>query len=126
MNVALHGLETAITTAFPASKGDRRWRPRVIRYADDLVVFHRDYDAIVQVQDIASKWLQEMGLTLKPSKTRVGHTLYPVDGTAGFDFLSFVRHEVAYTAVMTPKGGHNLVCCHQYPTQTCSRSNPAV
>jgi RNA-directed DNA polymerase len=26
---------------------------------------------------------------LKPSKTRIGHTLHPVDGTAGFDFLSF-------------------------------------
>jgi RNA-directed DNA polymerase len=31
MNVALHGLETAMTTAFPASKGGRRWRPQVIR-----------------------------------------------------------------------------------------------
>jgi len=37
MNVALHGLETAITAAFPAFKGGRRWQPRVIRYADDLV-----------------------------------------------------------------------------------------
>ena len=42
------------------------------------------------------------------------------------DYDGFVRHEVAYTAVMTPKGGHNLVCCHQYPTQTCGWSNPAV
>ena len=58
-------------------------------WATRLVVFHRDYDAIVQAQDIASRWLQEMGLTLKPSKTRIGHTLHPVDGTAGFDFLSF-------------------------------------
>lgn len=89
MNVALHGLETAITTAFPASKGGRRWRPQVIRYADDLVVFHHDYDAIMQVQDIASRWLQEMGLTLQPSKTRIGHTLHPVDDLAGLDFLSF-------------------------------------
>jgi plasmid maintenance system killer protein len=44
----------------------------------------------------------------------------------GFNFHGLVRHEVAYTAVMTPKGGHNLVCCHQYPTQTCGWSNPAV
>jgi RNA-directed DNA polymerase len=67
MNVALHGLETAITTAFPVFNGSRRWQPRVIRYADDLVVFHRDYDVIVQAQDIASRWLQEMGLALKPA-----------------------------------------------------------
>ena len=55
----------------------------------DLVVFHRDYDAIVQAQDIAARWLQEMGLAFKPSKTRIGHTLHPGEGTAGFDFLSF-------------------------------------
>jgi RNA-directed DNA polymerase len=106
MNVALHGLETAITTAFPAAKGGRLWRPRVIRYADDLVVFHRDYDAIVQVQDIASRWLQEMGLTLKPSKTRIGHTLHPVDGTAGFDFLSFQVRQYPVGQTKTGKTGH--------------------
>ena len=61
MNVALHGLETAITMAFPASKDGHRWRPRVIRYADDLVVLHRDSHAIAQAQDIAARWLQEMG-----------------------------------------------------------------
>jgi hypothetical protein len=46
--------------------------------------------------------------------------------TLRLDYAGFVRHEVAYTAVMTQKGGHNLVCCHQYPTQTCGWSNPAV
>jgi hypothetical protein len=44
----------------------------------------------------------------------------------GFEFLGFVRHEAAYTAVMTQEGGHNLVCCHQYPTQTRGWSNLAV
>jgi hypothetical protein len=85
MNVALHGLETAITTAFPVFKDGRRWQPRVIRFADALVVCHRDYHAIGQAQDIAARWRQEMGLALKPRKTRIGHALHPVDGTAGFD-----------------------------------------
>jgi hypothetical protein len=77
------------------------------------------------------------GLRLHPAKTRLvpfqrppwratgarhHHATWP--GT--FAFLGFVRHEVAYTAVMTQKGGHNLVCCHQYPTQTCGWSNLAV
>jgi Mn2+/Fe2+ NRAMP family transporter len=44
----------------------------------------------------------------------------------GLNFLGFVRHEAAYTAVMTQQGGHNLVCCHQYPTQTRGWSNLAV
>jgi RNA-directed DNA polymerase len=42
MQVALHGLETALPTAVPASQDGHRWRPRVIRYADDLVVVPRD------------------------------------------------------------------------------------
>jgi RNA-directed DNA polymerase len=105
MNVALHGLETAITAAFPAFKGGRRWQPRVIRYADDLVVFHRDYNAIVQAQDMASRWLQEIGLALKPSKTRIGHTLHPVEGTTGFDFLSFHIRQYPVGRAKTGKTG---------------------
>jgi hypothetical protein len=78
------------------------------------------------LQDRAEGWLQHVGLRFKPRKTRISHTLHSHQGKAGCDFLGFVRHEVAYTAVMTQKGGHNLVFCHQYPTQTCGWSNPAV
>jgi hypothetical protein len=74
--------------------------------------------------------LAQCHLELHPDKT---HIVYCKDadrrGSAprdSFDFLGYVRHEVAYTAVMTQKGGHNLVSCHQYPTQTCGWSNPAV
>ena len=35
------------------------------------------------------EWLKDMGLELKPSKTRITHTLDPVDGQVGFDFLGF-------------------------------------
>ena len=41
-NVALHGLETVIETAFPAYRGRQRWRPTVMRCADDFVVLHRN------------------------------------------------------------------------------------
>jgi RNA-directed DNA polymerase len=108
MNVALHGLETAITMAFPASKDGHRWRPRVIRFADDLVVLHRDYHAIAQAQDIAACWLQEMGLTLKPSKTRSGHTLHPVEGLTGFDFLGFHIRQYPVGQTKTGKTGHGI------------------
>jgi RNA-directed DNA polymerase len=108
MNVALHGLETAITTAFPVCKDGRRWQPRVMRFADDLVVFHRDSQALVQVQDIASKWLQEMGFTLQPSKTRLEHTLHPVEGTAGFDFLSFHVRQYPVGPTKTGKTGQGI------------------
>jgi RNA-directed DNA polymerase len=93
MNVALHGLETAITTAFPTFKGRLRWQPKVVRVADDFVVLHRDCEVIVQAKTIAATWLQGMGLVLKPSKTRIGHTLDSIGGITGCDFLGFhIRH----------------------------------
>src|SRR5881628_2448119 len=94
MHVALHGLETAITMAFPASKDGHRWRPRVIRYADDLVVLHRDYHAIAQAQDIAARCLQEMGLKLKPINTRFGHTHRHVHVIKRFDPPRFYSEQL--------------------------------
>src|SRR5213596_540575 len=41
-NIALHGLEQEITAAFPALVHGERWKPTVVRYADDLVVLHSD------------------------------------------------------------------------------------
>ena len=93
MNVALHGLDTAIRDHFQLMKdlptGRTRWKPVVIRYADDFVVLHRDLDVIRRVQEIAAEWLLGMGLEMKPSKTRIAYTLKPVDGKAGFEFLGF-------------------------------------
>jgi RNA-directed DNA polymerase len=111
-NVALHGLETAVREAFPANHmvhgpGHRgqeaqriqNWKPQVIRYADDLVILHRDQAVIEQSKEVVQAWLKNMGLELKPSKTRITHTLQAVEGEegeegeAGFDFLGFnVRH----------------------------------
>lgn len=92
-NVALHGLETAIRAAFPRQKRINgtwhRWKPQVIRYADDFVVAHHDLEAIKQVQSLVSQWLRELGLELKPSKTRITHTLSPHEGEVGFDFLGW-------------------------------------
>jgi len=94
-NVALHGLETAVQAAFPRSKGLQRggpyvdWQPTVIRYADDFVILHRDLDAIKHAQQVAAEWLKGMGLEMKPSKTRITHTMKEIDGNAGFEFLGF-------------------------------------
>jgi RNA-directed DNA polymerase len=59
--------------------------PRATR----LVVLHRDREVIQQCQVIVQEWLRGMGLELKPSKTRIAHTLMEVDGQIGFDFLGF-------------------------------------
>ena len=92
-NVALHGLETAVTSSLPAHKtqnGKRiSWKSKIVRYADDLVILHRDLEAIKEIQDVVNHWLNDMGLELKPSKTRITHTLTPYNGNVGFDFLGF-------------------------------------
>jgi RNA-directed DNA polymerase len=95
MNVALHGLEAHLRAAFPKEKRDQGrlldsyWKPQVIRYADDFVVLHSDRTVIEQCQQLVNDWLKPMGLQLKPSKTRITHTLETVDGQVGFDFLGF-------------------------------------
>lgn len=92
-NVALHGLETAITTAFPKTitQSGRRinWQPKVIVYADDFVILHRNPEIIQKAQVIATQWLKEIGLKLNDDKTRITHTLNPYQGNVGFDFLGF-------------------------------------
>ena len=86
--VALHGLETAITAAFARSD-----QPQVVVYADDFVVLHPSRAGVEKAQQLAEDWLAGIGLQLKASKTRIGHTLHALDGRAGFDFLGFsVRH----------------------------------
>jgi RNA-directed DNA polymerase len=93
MNVALYGLAKAIEDGFQKymhlPTGRTRWTPLVVRYADDFVVIHRDLEVIRRVQEIASEWLRGMGLEMKPSKTRITHTLKAMDGPAGFEFLGF-------------------------------------
>src|SRR5207247_635515 len=89
-NVALHGLETAVTQRFRRRERTGVYRvPRLIRYADELVVLDADEAIIHQVHDFIAEWLQELGLELKPSKTQVTHTLDRYHDTVGFDFLGF-------------------------------------
>ena len=83
-NIALHGMEVALQKAFTSDQ-----RPMLVRYADDLVVLHKDLSVVQASQQFLSEWLNEMGLELKPSKTRITHTLVPYEGQVGFDFLGY-------------------------------------
>lgn len=109
-NIALHGIEERIKLEFPnmSATGRSTWfhqkgvafrTPNVIRYADDLVVLHSDKSVVEKCTEIITDWLKGIGLELKPSKTRIAHTLYPElseDGRAGFDFLG--HHIQQYSA----------------------------
>ncbi len=97
-NIALHGLEEAVKSSFPAEmrvNGERlQGRPQVVRYADDFVILHHDLGVVEKANQIAADWLTGMGLELKPGKTRIAHTLREHEcEQPGFDFLGFtVRH----------------------------------
>jgi RNA-directed DNA polymerase len=116
-NIALHGMELLLNEQFPEMtagsretwfhpKGTRFRTPRIIRYADDFVVIHENLAVIQNCQELLVNWLSEIGLTLKPSKTRIVHTLEHHDGQApGFDFLGFTirqfpvgQHRSGFTA----------------------------
>jgi RNA-directed DNA polymerase len=84
MNIALHGMETAITEGTKKSG-----KPMLIRYADDFVIFHAKEEELKKAAERATQWLQEMGLQVHPGKTRITHTLDPYEGKVGFDFLGF-------------------------------------
>ena len=95
-NIALHGLEELVHEHFPKRRvnGTVFPPPTVIRYADDFVVLHDDERVVRECREVIAGWLRGMGLELKPSKTRVCHTLRALEGEpAGFDFLGVtVRH----------------------------------
>ncbi|MDQ6645527.1 MAG: group II intron reverse transcriptase/maturase [Chloroflexota bacterium] len=100
-NIALHGLETVIGKAFPSSSQ----RPIVIRYADDFLVMHERLDEIERCQQIVTEWLVGMGLELKPSKTRITHTLHTYQGNTGFDFLGFSVRQFPVGKTHTGRNG---------------------
>jgi RNA-directed DNA polymerase len=86
-NIALHGMEQAMIEGY--SKSHTVEKPILVRYADDFVILHSDKTELQKVADRAAKWLQDMGLQLNLSKTRITHTLDPYEENVGFDFLGF-------------------------------------
>jgi RNA-directed DNA polymerase len=88
-NIALHGMETTLLAAYREKD-----KPQFIRYADDFVVFHHTEIGILKAQQLLIAWLADMGLELKPSKTRITHTLNSYQGNKGFDFLGFSVQQI--------------------------------
>jgi RNA-directed DNA polymerase len=68
---------------------------RIIRYADDFVVLHPELE-VLKAKEAIQTWLKQVGMELKPEKTRICHTLNPLrveeselTEKPGFDFLGF-------------------------------------
>ncbi|MBD2485142.1 group II intron reverse transcriptase/maturase [Planktothrix sp. FACHB-1365] len=91
-NIALDGMIELIKHKFP--KKNSRVQAQVIRYADDFVVISPQLEIIQQCQIALEEWLKPIGLELKPSKTRIGHTLREIEVNGerirpGFDFIGW-------------------------------------
>jgi RNA-directed DNA polymerase len=102
MNMALHGMEQVVATSY----GRGPSRPQLIRYADDLVVLHPDLAGVQAARAALEQWLAGMGLELKPSKTRITHTLDPYEGQVGFDFLGCTVRQFPVGHTHSGKNSH--------------------
>ena len=122
-NVALHGIEQmlmeyakTIKLRYPNGK-TASWQSKVksltfVRYADDFVVIHQDIKVIEECKKRISEWLKDIGLELKPSKTRIAHTLsseLSEDGTAGFDFLGYNIRQFPAGKYISPLKGNKEI-----------------
>ena len=98
-NIALHGMEERVKQYAETLKGQKarnRYALSLIRYADDFVIIHEDLNVVKKCQEIIADWLSDLGLELKPSKTKLTHTINEIDGNVGFEFLGFYiqQHKV--------------------------------
>ena len=88
-NIALHGMEERLMQEGGNSINGRA-ALSIIRYADDFVILHHDLAVVQRCQTVITEWLRDIGLELKPSKTRLGHTLNKHgNNEPGFNFLGF-------------------------------------
>jgi RNA-directed DNA polymerase len=89
-NIALHGLLTHLNNwiiTIPAKNNRKEAKQSaltVVRYADDIIVIHKDREVIEKAKIQIEKWLQtNCKLTLNQEKTCI------IDSSQGFDFLGF-------------------------------------
>lgn len=85
-NIALHGLQSEILKGLTYKE---KMHTSVIVYADDFVVLSDQLETIHKAKEAVTKWLNKLGLTLNPEKTRISHTLKSHNGNKGFQFLGF-------------------------------------
>jgi RNA-directed DNA polymerase len=109
-NIALHGMEEALTVTRTSkdgkvtitnagvkynNEGENVGKRGIVRYADDFVVFCETKEDAETVVETLKVWLKERGLELSEEKTRIVHL------SEGFDFLGFTVKQYATTNTKT-------------------------
>lgn len=89
-NIALNGMEERLKISYSRRKDKKgnisyvtKGKYRMVRYADDFVIFAQSKEDIVALYDILTPYLKDRGLELAEEKTRITHI------SEGFDFLGF-------------------------------------
>ena len=117
MNIALHGMEIHLknwvqTQTFPInsrSLRDKRSSLKVVRYADDFVVIHKDLHIIEGAKMEVEKWFAATSkLTLSEHKTKIVCT------SQGFEFLGW--------RFMHITAGNGIPRAHIYPSRKSLKS----
>src|SRR2546427_4710420 len=68
-------------------------------------LLHAQVAEVIKAQQLIATWLKGIGLELKPSKTRLSHTLKEYQGNVGFNFLGFTIRQ--FPVGKTHTGTHN-------------------
>ena len=109
-NIALTGLEEYLNITYREVNYDKNGEKyttfvtkgnyRVVRYADDFVIFSQTKDEIEEVKSILEPYLEERGIELAEDKTSITHT------HDGFNFLGFncrlYKSENRYKCLIKP------------------------
>ena len=109
-NIALHGMEEYLNITYSKSTKTARGKTyvtfethgkyRMVRYADDFVIFAQNKKDIMEINEILKPYLEERGLSLALDKTKITHI------HDGFDFLGleFKRHRTkdGYKSLIKP------------------------
>jgi RNA-directed DNA polymerase len=85
-NIALHGMESVIkqlsheldikdNRGKQIARSEKEKSISLIRYADDFIILHKDIESLQKGIEAITQWLNNIGLELKPNKTRITHTL---------------------------------------------------
>ncbi|MFB2982063.1 group II intron reverse transcriptase/maturase [Microseira sp. BLCC-F43] len=112
-NIALQGMENRIkqyATTLKGRKADNQIALSLVRYADDFVILHEKLEVILECQKIIQEWLKQIGLELKPAKTRITHTLNPLGNEqSGFNFLGFTIRQFEVGKYQSGKNAHGSI-----------------
>jgi len=126
MNIALHGMENNVVENLT-----KRNEIKVVRYADDFVIFGKTLESIQKAKKIVEIFLKPIGLELSEEKTRIGHSIEKVIGTEGppgLDFLGYHFRNVRcsiHRGVKSTQGKKQLFKLITHPSKDAVRRHKA-